>query len=260
MEQANELPAFIKANPPKGFKPNIFISGGLAILFLEDVPHHHDWIVGEGADVSMIRAVDDNRVIGVCLNSRGATDIQTERATQLERERDQAVAACAKMREALEFAYRSFLFLREDVDYRNGEESIRAIAAIDRGMEPVKSALQPDIGAAFLDEHRRLEAELVANSQLLTAVYKASGHSEFSSEPVTESILRLQSQLTQLTADLASRKEALKLCVDTVIRPIEEMPDNPDQWPLEYKELIAFFFKLYRAAKPALQTARPLIE
>lgn len=57
---------------PKPFRPCVWVNkeGGLIELYLEDVPCYHEWITGERADASIIRAMDDQRVIGVCLDAR----------------------------------------------------------------------------------------------------------------------------------------------------------------------------------------------
>ncbi len=63
--------------PPRPFRPVVWVNkdGGLVELYLEDVPCYHEWIAGERADASIIRAMDDHRVIGVCLDARGADKI-----------------------------------------------------------------------------------------------------------------------------------------------------------------------------------------
>lgn len=51
------------------FKPSMFLNedGKCWEIYLEDVPHHHEWIKGEGADISLWRAMDDNRIVGATL-------------------------------------------------------------------------------------------------------------------------------------------------------------------------------------------------
>jgi hypothetical protein len=43
---------------------------GIVEIALEDVPCHHEWIKGEGADMSIWRALDDDRVVGATLPLR----------------------------------------------------------------------------------------------------------------------------------------------------------------------------------------------
>jgi predicted nucleic acid-binding Zn-ribbon protein len=69
-------------------------------------------------------------------------------------------AQLAVMREALNFSYRSLLFLREDVDYRDGGETQRATRSIDSAFELVKSALSTTAGAEYLARMERYEIAL----------------------------------------------------------------------------------------------------
>jgi hypothetical protein len=61
-----DLPAYMAAHPPKGFKPVPFYSAGgdFLILYFEDAPCYTEGL-SERAEV--MRAFDDNRVVGVKL-------------------------------------------------------------------------------------------------------------------------------------------------------------------------------------------------
>lgn len=54
---------------PRKFKPYVSVNkrGNTLEVYLEEVNCYHDWIEGEGADISIIRANDDDRAIGVIL-------------------------------------------------------------------------------------------------------------------------------------------------------------------------------------------------
>lgn len=51
------------------FHPNIFVDveNKLVKLYLEDVQCFSEWIRGEGADICLLRADDDARVVGAVL-------------------------------------------------------------------------------------------------------------------------------------------------------------------------------------------------
>lgn len=51
----------------KGPVMDVNEDGQIVQLFTEDVPHYGDWIPGEGADICLYRAMDDNRIVGCCL-------------------------------------------------------------------------------------------------------------------------------------------------------------------------------------------------
>lgn len=66
----------------KPFQPNILIQPnvGTIEIVLEDVSCYHEWINKEGADISIWRAMDDDRVVGATLPIRkwnGSMDIKT---------------------------------------------------------------------------------------------------------------------------------------------------------------------------------------
>lgn len=44
--------------------------GQCVSIFTENVPYHAEWIKGEGGDISLYRAMDDNRIIGAHLPLR----------------------------------------------------------------------------------------------------------------------------------------------------------------------------------------------
>jgi hypothetical protein len=58
--------------PLRKFQPHILAMPeyGIVEIILEDAPCYHDWIKGEGADISIWRAMDDNRVVGATLPLR----------------------------------------------------------------------------------------------------------------------------------------------------------------------------------------------
>ena len=69
--------AHFLADYVKGLKPGKFQQGalvrpefGVVDVFLEDVPFFAEWLKGERADISILRAVDDNRVVGAHLPLR----------------------------------------------------------------------------------------------------------------------------------------------------------------------------------------------
>jgi hypothetical protein len=57
---------------PRKFRPHVWIRPdiGTVEITLEDVSCHHEWIKGEGADSSVWRAMDDDRVVGATLPLR----------------------------------------------------------------------------------------------------------------------------------------------------------------------------------------------
>ncbi len=60
------------AKQPRKFHPSVWVrpEEGLIEICLEDVACHHEWIEGEGADISIWRANGDWRVVGVTLPLR----------------------------------------------------------------------------------------------------------------------------------------------------------------------------------------------
>lgn len=54
------------------FQQHVFVHPecGTIDIVLEDVSCHHEWIHGEGADISIWRAMTDNRVVGATLPLR----------------------------------------------------------------------------------------------------------------------------------------------------------------------------------------------
>ena len=60
---------FRSLGPRSEFEPHLFLNGDgqCAEVFLEDVPQYLDWIPGEGGDIGLYRAMDDNRIVGACL-------------------------------------------------------------------------------------------------------------------------------------------------------------------------------------------------
>jgi len=54
---------------PTGAMPHLFVNeaGRCVEVFLEDVPFYGEWIRGEGADICLHRAQDDNRIVGATL-------------------------------------------------------------------------------------------------------------------------------------------------------------------------------------------------
>lgn len=62
------LADYLKRHTPKQFAPSMITTGhGTVDVCLENVPCYHDWIGGEGADVSLWRAMDDDRIVGATL-------------------------------------------------------------------------------------------------------------------------------------------------------------------------------------------------
>lgn len=58
--------------PLRPFQQHILVKPefGTVDIALEDVPCYHEWIKGEGADISVWRAMDGNRVVGATLPLR----------------------------------------------------------------------------------------------------------------------------------------------------------------------------------------------
>jgi hypothetical protein len=56
-------------------KPSLFVNeaGRCVDVFLEDVPFYGEWIKGEGADICLHRAQDDDRIVGATLPLRVLT-------------------------------------------------------------------------------------------------------------------------------------------------------------------------------------------
>ncbi len=50
-------------------KPALYVNevGRCIQVILEDVPYHGQWIPGEGADIALYRALDDDRIVGANL-------------------------------------------------------------------------------------------------------------------------------------------------------------------------------------------------
>jgi len=50
-------------------KPALYVNeaGRCVQVVLEDVPYRAEWIPGEGADVALYRALDDDRIVGANL-------------------------------------------------------------------------------------------------------------------------------------------------------------------------------------------------
>lgn len=66
----NELEKFLREHPPKPFKPHVWWrpQEGLVEVALEDVSCYHEWIPGEGGDISLWHANDSTkRVVGATL-------------------------------------------------------------------------------------------------------------------------------------------------------------------------------------------------
>ena len=64
--------AELKFGPQQPFQPNVWIRADIGVIdiTLEDVACYHEWIKGEGADISIWRAMNDNRVVGATLPLR----------------------------------------------------------------------------------------------------------------------------------------------------------------------------------------------
>jgi hypothetical protein len=60
------------AKRKRKFHPSVWVQPkhGLIEICLEDVACYHEWIRGEGADISIWRAMKDKRVVGVTLPLR----------------------------------------------------------------------------------------------------------------------------------------------------------------------------------------------
>lgn len=50
-------------------KPHMWVNkiGGTVEICLENVHYYAEWIKGEGADIAIWRAIDDNRIVGATL-------------------------------------------------------------------------------------------------------------------------------------------------------------------------------------------------
>lgn len=57
---------------PKAFQQHAIIDpeNKTIAIFLEDCSYHAEWIRGEGADIALYRANDDDRVVGAMLPLR----------------------------------------------------------------------------------------------------------------------------------------------------------------------------------------------
>lgn len=57
---------------PRPFQQHVLVhpEHGTIEIILEDVSCHHEWIHGEGANISIHRAMGDNRVVGATLPLR----------------------------------------------------------------------------------------------------------------------------------------------------------------------------------------------
>lgn len=55
--------------PLKGFQPHAVANthGNCLQIFLEDCSYYAEWIKGEGGDIALYRAMDNNRVVGANL-------------------------------------------------------------------------------------------------------------------------------------------------------------------------------------------------
>lgn len=69
---ANELEKFLTQHKPEPFRPHVWArpQEGIVEVALEDVACYHEWLKGEGADISIWRACGDNRVVGATLPYR----------------------------------------------------------------------------------------------------------------------------------------------------------------------------------------------
>jgi tetrahydromethanopterin S-methyltransferase subunit F len=59
----------LKFKGPREFHPGVVVDpeNKRIDIYLEDVSYHSEWIKGEGGDIGLYRAMDDNRVIGAAL-------------------------------------------------------------------------------------------------------------------------------------------------------------------------------------------------
>lgn len=58
---------------PKEFHPGVIVDpiyGKAVEIYLEDVSYYAEWIKGEGGDIAIYRANDDDRVVGAYLPLR----------------------------------------------------------------------------------------------------------------------------------------------------------------------------------------------
>lgn len=72
LKPVNELEKFLQQHPPLPFRPHVLVMAqeGIIEVVLENASCVHEWIKGEGADISIWRAQDDNRVVGATLPYR----------------------------------------------------------------------------------------------------------------------------------------------------------------------------------------------
>ena len=68
----SELEKFMRKHPPGPFVQSVWVRPefGIVEIALEDVSYHVEWIKGEGADIGIWRAQDDDRVVGATLPLR----------------------------------------------------------------------------------------------------------------------------------------------------------------------------------------------